>query len=118
MDKKLQAIAEAFSNGQFDQTYPCLAADIVWTVVGEETFRGKEAVMANCEHTAAYFRSVTTHFKTIHVIAGGNCIAISGTAEFLCNNKRVAFVQACDVYEFTKTGELKAITSYCIPDKA
>lgn len=117
MDKKLQAIAEAFSNGQFDQTYPCLAADIVWTIVGEDTFSGKEAVIAHCEHTAAYFRSVITNFKTIHVITSGNRIAITGTAEFFRNNQRVAFVQACDVYEFTPTGELKAITSYCIPEK-
>ncbi len=113
----IQQIAKAFSNGQFEPAYPFLAENIQWTVVGENYFDGKKAVMENCEQTSAYFRSVTTNFKTIHIITDKNLVAISGTAEFLRDNKKVAFISACDVYEFNDRNQLQTITSYCIPDK-
>lgn len=110
-------IAEAFSNGNFEVTYPYLADDIQWIVVGENSFRGKQAVMENCSQTAEYFKSVTTIFKTINLITDHNRVAINGTAEFIRDNKRLSFVSACDVYEFNDDNELQAITSYCIQDK-
>lgn len=110
-------IAEAFSNGKFEVAYPYLADNIEWTVVGENVFKGKNAVIQNCEQTANYFKSVTTNFKTINVIEETNRIAINGTAEFIRENKRVAFISACDVYEFNGNNELQKITSYCIQEK-
>ena len=34
-------IAEAFSNGNFEFTYPFLSKNIVWNVVGKNLFKGK-----------------------------------------------------------------------------
>jgi ketosteroid isomerase-like protein len=110
-------IAKAFSNGLFSQTYSCMADNIEWTVVEENRFTGKAAVIENCEQVAAYFQSVTTRFETHAVIASENKAAVSGIAEFSRNGKQVAFVSACDVYEFDETGMLKTITSYCIAKK-
>lgn len=110
-------IAAAFSTGKFELVYDYLADDINWTVVGESKFSGKEAVIKNCKKTAAYFNSVTTVFNIAHAIADNNKVAINGTAEFIRNNKRVAFIRACDVYEFNEAGFLQTITSYCIPEK-
>ena len=118
MDKnKQKEIAVAFSNGNFELSYPYLADNITWIVVGENQFTGKQAVMANCEQTAVYFRSVTTNFQTLNVIAGANRVAVNGTAEFLRDHERIAFVSACDIYEFNEEDMLEKITSYCIPDK-
>lgn len=72
--------------------------------------------MDNCRQVAAYFKSVTTIFKTINVISENNKVVINGTAEFIRDGKRVNFVSACDVYEFEKDNHLKTITSYCIAD--
>lgn len=110
-------IAESFSKGNFELTYPYLADNVEWEVVGESVFNGKVAVIQNCEQTAQYFKSVTTNFKTIHVIAETNKVAINGTAEFIRDHKRLSFVSACDVYEFNENKQLQKITSYCIPDK-
>ncbi len=110
-------IATAFSNGQFDQTYSHLAGNVEWTVIEESKFTGKEAVIQNCEQVANYFKSVTTKFETLNVIAGSNKVVVNGTAEFLRDNKRVAFVSACDVYEFNDKNQLERITSYCIQGK-
>ena len=110
-------IAEAFSNGNFELIYPVLADKVQWTVVGEDFFDGKKAVMENCAQVAGYFKSLTTDFKTIHILEDNNRVAVSGTAEFIRDGERVNFVSACDVYEFNEDNELQTITSYCIPDK-
>jgi hypothetical protein len=111
------AIATHFSNGAFEKVYSFLANDIVWEIVGENTFTGKEAVMNNCTQVAAYFASVTTVFATQNIVANNNLVAINGTAEFLKQGKQVAYVQACDMYQFNKEGMIKKITSYCIQKK-
>ena len=111
------AIAEAFSNGQFSKIYPYLAENVEWTVVGEDKFKGKQAVISNCEQTAGYFTTVKTDFKTLNIISSADRVAVNGTAEFIRDGKRVSFISACDVYEFDGENRVKRITSYCIPEK-
>lgn len=110
-------IAKAFSNGEFEKTYNFISENAVWTVVEENTFKGKQAIIQNCEQVASYFKSVTTDFKTFNVIADGNKVAVNGTAEFLRDNVRVSFVSACDIYEFNDKDQIRTITSYCIQSK-
>ena len=110
-------IAESFSNGKFELVYPYFAENIQQTVIGENHFEGRKKVIENCKQTANYFKSITTDFKTLNVIEGNNRIAINGTAEFKKDNERVAFVSACDVYEFNNENKLERITSYCIQNK-
>ena len=114
-----EEIARAFSNGRFELTYPFLADDAKWTIIGEgeNEFEGKQAIIDNCEQTAAYFKSVTTKFETLNCIADVNRVAVNGTAAFIRNNKQVAFISACDVYEFNDENKLESITSYCIRGK-
>lgn len=110
-------IAKAFSHGEFEKTYNFIADNAQWIVIEEETFTGKQAIIDNCEQVGTYFKSVKTDFKTLNIISDGNKVAINGTAEFLRDNKRVAFVSACDVYEFNNQNQLQTITSYCIQSK-
>ncbi len=107
-------IAKAFSTGAFEKTYSFIADSAVWTVIEESVFTGKQAIIDNCNQVGSYFKSVTTDFKTDTIIADGNKVAISGTAAFFRNNKRISFVSACDVYEFNDNNQIQKITSYCI----
>lgn len=107
-------IAKAFSNGEFEKTNKFISDTAIWTVVEEDTFIGKKAIIDNCEQVGSYFQSVTTDFKTLNIIAEGNKVVINGTAEFLRDNQRVSFVSACDVYEFDDSNQIQNITSYCI----
>ncbi len=107
-------IAKAFSNGEFEKTYKFISDTAVWTIVEEDTFIGKQAISENCEQVGNYFKSVTTDFKTLNIIAEGNKVVINGTAEFLRDNQRVSFVSACDIYEFDENNQIQKITSYCI----
>lgn len=109
-------IAEAFSNGNFELTFPYLSDSIIWNVIGENLFTGKNEVMNNCKRTAEYFKSVETNFQTEDAIATENKVVIRGTGEFIRDGKRVNLIPACDVYEFNSNDELERITSYCIPE--
>ncbi len=110
-------IATAFSNGNFELAYPYLADEVVWRVVGEDVFRGKDEVINNCKQVAGYFKSVTTNFITTDLIVDGTRVAVTGTAEFIRDGNTVNFVHACDVYQFNESNQLEAITSYCIAEK-
>lgn len=110
-------IAKAFSNGEFEKTYSYISDNAEWTVIEEDKFTGKQAILDNCEQVGNYFKSVTTNFKTLNIIADGNKVVINGTAEFLKENKRLSFVSACDVYEFNEENKIQKITSYCIQSK-
>lgn len=110
-------IAKAFSNGEFEKTFKFIADNAEWTVIGEDKFVGKQAILENCEQVGNYFKSVTTNFNTLNIIGDGNKVVINGTAEFLRDNKRVAFISACDVYEFNVNNQIQNITSYCIQSK-
>ncbi len=104
----------AFSNGKFEKIYGFIADNAVWTVVEEDTFTGKQAIIDNCEKVANYFKSVTTKFETLNVIEENKRVVINGTAEFLKDNERVSFVSASDLYEFNEEDQIQKITSYCI----
>lgn len=110
-------IAKAFSNGEFEKTYKFISDNAEWTVIEDAKFIGKQAILDNCEQVGNYFKSVTTDFKILNIIADGNKVVISGTAEFLRDNKRVSFVSACDIYEFNEKNQIQNITSYCIQSK-
>ena len=92
--------------------------DAVWTIVEENTFTGKQAIIANCKEVSSYFASLATQFETVNVITANDKVVVTGTAAFFRNKKLLAFVSACDAYEFTGNGQILKITSYCIPKKA
>ena len=118
MERSKKEIAELFSNGKFDKTMDYLSEQIVWNVIGENTFDGKKAVMENCQQTAEYFKSVQTDFKTDKLIETDNKVIIMGTAEFKRDGKRLNFISACDIYEFNEQNKIEKISSYFIPEKS
>ena len=110
-------IAELFSNGKFENVTDYLNDEIVWNIIGGNIFKGKNAVIAYCKQTAAYFKTVQTEFKTSDILESDEKVMIIGTAEFKRDGKRINFISACDVYEFNDDGEIINISSYCIPEK-
>ena len=110
-------IAIAFSNGEFDKTDDFIADDAVWEVVDEDLFKGKNAIIENCNQVAQYFKSVTTDFKTLNIISEDKKVVVNGTAEFFRDGKQDSFVSACDIYEFNDKNQILKITSYCIQAK-
>lgn len=108
------SIATAFSSGNFEEIFHFLAENASWNIIEENQFDGKAAILKQCRDVAAYFNSVITHFNILQVIEDENKVAVSGTAEFLRNGKRISFIHGCDIYVFNKQSLLESITSYCI----
>lgn len=106
-------IATSFSTGQFADTFPYLADNIIWNIAGERLLDGKPAVTEFCNQTAKYFSEVTTEFKISNTINSDNYIAIEGTATFINKANKKTFVSSCDIYHF-ENDSLKQINSYCI----
>lgn len=117
MKYSIKEIAQLFSNGKFETIFDSLNEGIVWTVIGENIFNGKKAVVQNCKDTVDYFKTVQTDFKTTDIIVSKNKVIILGTGEFKRGNKQISFVSACDVYEFDENSKILKIDSYCIPEK-
>jgi hypothetical protein len=110
-------LAIAFSNGEFEKTYGFISDSAEWKVIEENSFKGKQAIIDNCNQVSSFFKSVTTNFKILNVIADGSKVVINGTAEFLRNTKRLSCISACDIYEFNDKNQIQQITSYCIKAK-
>ena len=109
-----EAIAKAFSKGNFEMTYPYLSDDIEWNVIGDEIVRGRENVINKCKQTRRYFDSITTQFLVSNVIQLDNHVFITGTGVFI-NKKERTQIDACDLYFFDDAGKLETIASYCVP---
>lgn len=114
---KQKGISEAFSNGNFEVTFPYLSETIEWNKIGEETLLGKNNVIKSCKEISKYFESITTKFNTLNVIAENNIVVVNGTGEFFKNGEQLSFASASDVYIFNNDNELQQIDSYCIYNK-
>jgi hypothetical protein len=62
MELTNEQIAEAFSRHDFEASYPYLADDVRWNIVGERLVESKENVISVCRESAAYLTGVTTDF--------------------------------------------------------
>src|SRR5690606_8579445 len=103
----------AFSLGEFDSVIESFADGIVWEVVGESLFRGREAVKNNCNLVKAYFESVETSFSVENVLKEGNMVVVIGRGEFYREKILLSTIEASDFYEFDEQGRILKMKSYC-----
>jgi ketosteroid isomerase-like protein len=106
-------IAEAFSRHDFAATYPHMADDIRWTVVGDRVIAGRDGVIAACTESAGFLSAMTTTFRSFRVIADADHVVTDSTAEYADADGESSIVASCDIYAFTG-GVLREITSYTV----
>ncbi len=106
-------IADAFSRHRFSATYPHLAADARWVLVGEAALEGRDAIIAACENTAAELAATTTEFTRFLSITGPDAVAVDAIGRYTDVEGHVSVVSSCDIYQFTG-GLLTTITSYAV----
>lgn len=111
-----QEIATLFSKGKFANIFAYFSDEVVWDIIGEKTFEGRDAVVIHCQEVAKYFQSVQTDFKTHEIIFAENNLIIIGRAKFLQDDKDSNFISACDIYEFNADNKINKISSYCITE--
>jgi ketosteroid isomerase-like protein len=113
MELTNEDVARAISSHHFETAIPRLADDIVWTLVGEEPLRGKDAVLALLEATEAELAATSTDFERFRSIPAGDTVVIDSIAHYVDATGDASTVASCDIFEFTD-GLVSEIRSYNI----
>lgn len=110
-------IAELFSTGKFEATFPYLAEEVTWKIAGDKQLNGKSEVMSICKDAALTESLSQSIMTTEQVIKDDNKVVIKGSGEFIRHGKKVRLVAACDIYEFNADDQVERISSYCIEER-
>ncbi len=113
MSLGIDQIAEAFTSWRFAETYPYMADEIKWNIVGREELLGRAAVIARCEESAKFLETVSATLTKLKVIRAETCVIVEGAAQFQDQENQTSSVASCDVFQFSD-GRLVEITSYVI----
>ncbi len=100
----LQKFNEAFVQNDINYIIDCTTDDVLWTMVGEKTIRGKEdlAVSINQMKESSEFK-----LNIDSMIIDGDRAAVDGSMSMVDkegNRKTYGF---CDLYKLTSDGDLK-----------
>ena len=113
MSLDIYQIAEAFSSHRFAVTYPYMADEIKWNIVGREELMGREAVFDRCAEAAKFLETVSATFTKLKINRAETCVIVEGAAQFQDQENQTSSVASCDVFQFSD-GRLVEITSYVV----
>lgn len=113
MELTNEDIARSISSHHFEPAIPRLAEDIVWTLVGEEPVRGRDAVIALLEATEAELAATTAEFHQFRSLIAGDTVVVDSVALYTDATGDRSRVASCDLYDFVG-GDLIEIRSYNI----
>ena len=113
MSLDIHQIAEAFCSHRFVETYPYMADEIKWNIVGGEELMGREAVIDQCNQSAKFLETVSTTFTKLKINRAETFVVVEGAAQFQDQENQTSSVASCDVFQFSD-GQLVEITSYNI----
>lgn len=88
--------------------------DVIWTLMGKETFLGKKDVM---EEFRKMKEENIIELTISHIITHELTASCNGIMKIICPAGNVETTAFCDVYKFDKfePGKITEITSYYIP---
>ena len=103
----------AFAKGSVEGFLSFCADDVAWTMVGDRTVKGKNAIrqwMASMDMDAPKF--------TVHnVIAEGDLLTSNGDMTMKDKQGKVVPYSYCDIYRF-RDGQIVELTSFVIKTEA
>jgi hypothetical protein len=109
----MDQIAEAFCSHRFIETFPYMADEIKWNMIGNEELIGREAVIDHCNKSAKFLETVSSTITKLKTYLVGTCVIVEGAAQFKDHENQTSGVASCDVFQFSD-GRLVEITSYVI----
>ena len=104
MNTSLIKACERFSEGDSSVALGFLDNEILWTVVGEKTIQGIDALKDFC---AKATENGCPDFQNTQTIVGNEHVAVQGA------ERKEEGIAYCDVYR-VEDGSIVEITSYCI----
>ncbi len=106
-------IAEASCSWRFAETYPYMADEIKWNIVGREERMGRAAVIARCTEAAKFLATVSATMTQLKIHRAEACVIVEGAAQFQDQENQTSSVASCDVFQFSDE-RLVEITSYVV----
>ena len=82
MSLDIDQIAEAFCSHRFAETYPYMADEIKWNMVGREELIGRETVIDKCDKSANFLETVSTTFTKLKINRAETCGIVEGATQF------------------------------------
>lgn len=113
MSLDIDQVAEAFCSHRFAETYPYMADEIKWNIVGREEHMGRAAVIARCEESTKFLQTVSATITQLKIIRAETWVVVEGAAQFQDQENQTSSVASCDVFQFSDE-RLVGITSYVI----
>ena len=113
MSLNIDQIAEAFCSYRFVVTYPYMAEEIKWYIVGTEELMGREAVIDRCDKSAKFLETVSATITKLKINRAETFVVVEGAAQFQGQKNQTSSVASCDVFQFSAE-RLVEITSYVI----
>ncbi len=107
----IDQIAEAFCSHRFVLTYPHMADEIKWHIVGREELVGRKAVIDRCDKSAKFLETVSTTITRLKINRAESFVVVEGAAQFQDQEEQTSSVASCDVFQFSG-GRLVEIASY------
>lgn len=113
MSLNIDQIAEAFCSHRFAETFPYMAHEIKWNMIGREEPIGREAVIDRCDKSAKFLETVAATITKLKIYRAEPCVIVEGAAQFQYKDNQTSSVASCDVFRFSDE-RLVEITSYVI----
>ena len=113
MSLDIHQIAEAFCSYRFAVTYPYMADEIKWNLVGREELVGRAAVIDRCTKATKFLETVSATITKLKVVRTESGVLVEGAAHFQDQENQISRVASCDIFRFAD-GRLVEITSYVI----
>jgi uncharacterized protein (TIGR02246 family) len=104
----VEQIDAAFAQGSIEEFLSFCADDVEWTIVGDRTVKGKDAIRS----WMASMSSDPPKFTVQNVIAEGDFVTAYGDMTMTEEGKTVPY-SYCDIYRF-QTGRVAELRSYVI----
>lgn len=110
-------VNEAFLAGNFEGFLELSADDVEWTIVGDRSVKGKEAIRQWMRSMAAENPEPPKFTVVNPVIAEGDFVAARGDMTMKDKDGKVGSYSYCDVYRF-RNGKIVELTSFVINTEA
>ncbi len=121
MSEKNKEIVEkvnaAFAEGNFEGFLSFCAEDMEWTIVGDRTVKGKDAILQWMASMAAENPEPPKFTVADPLIAEGNFAVARGDITMKDKDGKVSHYSYCDIYRF-QDGKIVQLSSFVIKTEA
>jgi ketosteroid isomerase-like protein len=109
----VRKVNEAFLNNYFEGFLDYCANDVQWTIVGEKTVRGKEAIRQWFKEMAATNSEPPKFTVADPIIAEGDFVVARGDMKMKDKDGLPGQYSYCDFYRF-RNGEIVELNSFVV----